>query len=84
MYMFCKDSKPFGVEEMRRHFCIGPYRLKSQIILIYFLGKNPRNSLFSVVEFFEGKVLERRFFFSISNGYNSKTTKQNVWFIFLN
>ena len=49
--------------------------LKSQIIPIYFLEKNPRNSPLSVVELSEGKVVERRTFPN-SNGYNSKTKEQ--------
>ena len=36
--------------------------LNKQIFPIYSLGKNPRNSLFSVVELYEGKVAEIRDF----------------------
>ena len=36
--------------------------LKKQIFTIYSLGKYPRNSPFSVVELYEGKVAEIRDF----------------------
>ena len=57
--------------------------LKLQIIPIYFLGENHRNSPFSVVELFEGKVVEDGFFFQLLMAINRKPKNENVWCIFL-
>ena len=49
--------------------------LNLQIFPIYSLGKNPRNSPFSVVELYEGKVAEIRDFAN-SNSYSSNTKER--------